>query len=182
MKHKRIAVLFLILIIAFAAVGCSNDDVSSDAALGLIATDDGSSKPTKGETAPDFRLETLDGQVVTLSDFQGKPVMLNFWASWCGPCQMEIPYMVTAYTDVDDQFEIVAVNIQESSDDVQEFVDSVGMTFPVLLDSDASVAMGYSIRGIPTSYFLDSDGVVVAIHEGTLSEDQLQSYLDMIIE
>ncbi len=181
MRYKWIAVLVIVLIVALAVMGCSSD-TPEEAALGLIVTDDSSSKPAEGQVAPDFRLETLDGEAVALSDFQGKPVMLNFWASWCGPCQQEIPYMVEAYADADDQFEIVAVNIQESTNTVRDFADSAEMTFSILLDDKASVATGYSIRGIPTSMFLDSDGVIVAIHEGTLTEAQLQSYLDMIIE
>lgn len=116
----------------------------------------------------DFELKNLDDQRVKLSDFNGKVVMLNFWASWCGPCKAEMPSMEELYKEYRESgFEIVAVNLQESKATVEKFRDDYGLTFPILLDQVGSAGAIYGARSIPTSYFIDRNGNVISMTVGT---------------
>jgi len=138
--------------------------------------------PVKGAEAFDFEIETLDGTLIRLSDLRGKTVMLNFWASWCGPCRMEIPHMVEAYEDhAASDFEILAVNLREDPGRVAQFVSEFGMTFPIALDTTGSVGASYYVRSIPTSLFLNEQGIITAVHVGTLTERALQGYLAQLL-
>ena len=113
--------------------------------------------------APDFELQSLDGQMVTLSSLRGRPVMLNFWASWCGPCRVEMPFIQEVFEDEDwreQGLTILAVNLGESRSTVKEFMEDNGLSFTVLLDTENKVAAGYNIRGIPTTYFIDKNGII----------------------
>jgi peroxiredoxin len=122
-----------------------------------------------GEPAPDFTLRTVDGQTVSLSDFRGKPVMVNFWATWCGPCQVEMPLFRQAYTDHAGELVVLAVDVQEAPEDVRGFVKRNDLTFPVVLDRDGLVSTLYRVRGLPTTFFVDRDGIVVEAHRGALT-------------
>lgn len=112
-----------------------------------------------GEIAPDFELSTLDGETVKLSNFRGKRVMLNFWATWCPPCRVEMPDMQKFYENKD--VVILAVNLtgsESSTKNVQKFVDEFGLTFPILLDKEMAVSGRYQIQPIPTTFMIDSNG------------------------
>ncbi len=138
--------------------------------------------PEVGALAYDLTLATLDGDEVTLSDLRGKAVMLNFWASWCGPCRIEIPHMIALYDEYRDSgFEILAVNLRENPAQVQAFADQLGMNFPIALDTNGQVGAAYYVRAIPTTYFLDSEGVIRFIHRGTLSEAALRDYIERLL-
>ena len=109
--------------------------------------------------APEFNLENLAGDSITLSSYRGKIVLLNFWATWCPPCRAEMPSMQALYDTLDgEEFEIVAVDLNESRQTVQSFVEENEYTFPVLLDSTGAVGATYGARSIPTSFLIDSDG------------------------
>ncbi|MFP3897081.1 MAG: redoxin domain-containing protein [Anaerolineales bacterium] len=134
--------------------------------------------PEAGNPAFDFTLQSLGGEEVSLSDFRGQVVMLNFWASWCGPCRIEIPHMIELYNEKRDQgFEIVAVNLREDADRVEDFSQELGMAFPILLDKNGQIGAAYHVRGIPTSIFIDEEGVIRHVHMGTLTESALQRYV-----
>lgn len=127
-----------------------------------------------GNIAPDFELETLDGDTVRLQDYRGKQVMLNFWATWCPPCRAEIPDMQKFYEDKD--VEILAVNLIDSrpdeADNVGPFVEEYELTFPILLDYDSEVSQGmYNIQPIPTSFLIDSTGRIHNVAYGPLNYD-----------
>lgn len=127
-----------------------------------------------GNIAPNFKLETLDGEFISLSDYKGKRVLLNFWATWCPPCRAEIPDMQKFYEDKD--IEVLAVNLIDSRPDEAEnvapFVEEYGMTFPVLLDYDSEVSQGlYNIQPIPTSFLIDSTGRIHNVAYGPLNYD-----------
>ncbi len=139
--------------------------------------------PAAGQTALDFSLKDLQGNTVSLSDYRGKKVMLNFWATWCGPCRAEIPHMVKLYDEIRDQgFEILAVNLRDDVSKITPFVEQFDMRFPVLLDTTGLVGAAYYVRGIPTSVFLDEEGVIQAVHTGTLSDAMLRAYVDKLME
>jgi peroxiredoxin len=128
-----------------------------------LATEGLTPAPQQGFLAPDFSLETLDGQSVTLSDLRGQVVLVNFWATWCPPCRAEMPAFERAYQDYADQgFTIVAVNAtqQDSLPDITAFVDEFGLSFPIALDNDGTIYRLYQIRSLPTSFFVDRDGVI----------------------
>lgn len=114
-----------------------------------------------GDLAPNFELQSLDGEQVKLSDYRGSPVMINFWATWCPPCRAEMPDMEKFHQDTD--VVILAVNLTNSEArlvDVRNFVKDYELTFDVLLDTDVMVADLYAIQPIPTTYMIDPDGVI----------------------
>ena len=120
----------------------------------------------------DFDLQDLSGATRSLSDFRGKVVFLNFWATWCGPCRFEMPSMERLYQRFKaDGLEIVAVNLQEDRSSVQRFVDEYGLSFPVLLDTTGRVGATYGARSIPTTYIVDREGFVLAGTVGTREWD-----------
>ena len=136
-----------------------------------------------GMQALDFTLKDLAGDSVSLSDFQGKKVMLNFWADWCGYCRAEIPFMNKLYGELKEEgFEIVAVNLGGEAAKIAAFAKEFKMEFPVLLDSQNEVASAYQVRSIPMSLFLDEEGVIEAIHIGGLSEEALRYYLGALMQ
>lgn len=134
-----------------------------------------------GERAPDFTVKDLDGKPISLSDFKGKRVLLNFWASWCPPCRAEMPYMERIYQDYkDDGIAIVAVNMlttEKKIEDVVDFVNNYELTFPIPLDEEGELGTTYEIMAYPTSYFIDSDGVIRSKMTGTMDEEYIENEL-----
>jgi peroxiredoxin len=129
--------------------------------------------PEEGAYAPNFELETLDGGEARLADFRGHPVVLNFWASWCSPCKKEIPQFVAAHTQyAGEGLVIIGLNLQEGMDVVRPFAEEWGMNFPVLIDRDADVGDEYRLLGLPTTFFIDSDGIIRSIFRGPLEEER----------
>ena len=142
--------------------------------------------PEVGRSGPDFRLETPDGGTVRLSDLQGGPVLINFWATWCAPCRAEMPELVAAYERHQAQgLVVVAVNLQEADGQVERFAEEFGMTFPVAIDRNGEVAdvwrLGGPIKGIPTSYFLDESGVIQEFAYGPMTAEMLEERLESIL-
>jgi len=137
--------------------------------------------PVVGAPAPDFTLNDLEGNAVTLSDLQGQVVILNFWATWCGPCRLEMPLLQAAYVAHKEQgLVILAIDLDDPVADVQDYTDSLGLTFPVLLDPGVTIADLYRVRGWPTSYFVNRDGFIDNQRVGALSEGMLTEYLNQV--
>lgn len=128
-----------------------------------------------GLKAPDFELTTLDGKTVRLSDYRGKKVMLNFWATWCPPCKAEIPHMQKFYDEVKGDIEILAVNI-DTENDVAGFAKKMQIHFPILLDKDEKVMNTYQILTIPTTFFIDKDGLIQNKFMGAMSLEKMYEY------
>lgn len=130
-----------------------------------------------GQKAPDFTLETLTGEKLTLQDFKGKKILLNFWASWCGPCKQEMPAMQKVYEQMkEEQIEIIAVNLtfgEENSNDAKSFADEYKLTFPIPLDINGEVQEKYQIYPIPTSYFIDEAGIIRSKYIGPMDENYM---------
>ncbi len=137
-----------------------------------------------GDAAHNFTLPDLDGRQVTLADFQGKPVVINFWATWCPPCRLEMPEFQRAYKEYqEDDLVILAVNEAEQSEVVRSFFyDQMGYTYTPLLDEEGQVAEAYGAIGLPSTYFVNAAGEVTAVHRGALTQAQLQSYLKDTIQ
>ncbi len=134
--------------------------------------------PEIGAQAPDFALRDLGGNEIRLSDYRGRTVLLTFWATWCGPCRLEMPAFEDRYQELkDDGFIVLGLNFDEPVEDVRAFRDELGLSFPLLLDPGGSVQRLYRIRGYPSSIFVDPQGVVRVIHIGLITEGQLRDYL-----
>ncbi len=113
-----------------------------------------------GMQAPDFTLNNMNGQQLSLSDYRGQKVFLNFWASWCPPCRQEMPYMQKLHEEYGEEVVILAVNVGESKSTAANFMMQNDLSFPVLLDNSKDTARNYLVRGIPSSYFLDQNGII----------------------
>lgn len=131
-----------------------------------------------GNMAPDFKLKTLDGETVRLSDFRGERVMVNFWATWCPPCRAEMPDLEKFHQNTD--IVILGVNLydtENSIEKVEQFAEEYGLSFPILLDGQSDVANLYQIQPIPTSYMVDSNGLISNMAFGALNYDlMIQEY------
>ena len=138
-----------------------------------------------GKLAPDFRLPTLDGAEVSLSQFRGQPMVINFWASWCLPCREEMPKLVQSYeAHKAEGFMLLGVNLtySDSVPDAQAFASEFKITFPVLLDKEGVVAEKmYQIPGIPTSVFINRDGTIERIQVGVMTSRQIKQYVAEIL-
>jgi len=140
-------------------------------------------RPVSGEPAPDFTVQTLDGKYVSLSDFRGKTVLLNFWATWCPPCRSEMPDMEKVYRErLDKDVVILAVDVQEAAVPVQAFVDRFGITFPILMDVSGDIAKLYGVQSLPTSYFIDKQGRITSFSLGALNESAISRRIDQALE
>lgn len=126
-------------------------------------------QPAVGHPAPDFTLPTLDGAEFTLSALRGTPVVLNFWATWCGPCRAEMPELQSASERYEPRIRIIGVDQGESPEVVQAFMDELGVTFTVPLDADMEIGNRYRIIGMPTTFFIDKEGIVRQIWAGEMN-------------
>jgi peroxiredoxin len=142
----------------------------------------GSRVPAVGTPAEDFRLVDLEGKSQSLSQYRGKVVLVNFWATWCKPCTTEMPAMQTTYDKLRDKgFVVLAINELEDDAKVREHIKQYGHTFPVLMDRDNKVANQFGVFGLPVSVFIDEKGVVQEyIKGGLLTEDKIYQAVQRI--
>lgn len=141
---------------------------------------DGATGLEDGDQAPDFELETVEGETVRLSDLQGEKVLLNFWATWCPPCRAEMPDMQKLHEEEHD-FVILAVNLTEteqSFEDVEDFLEEFGITFQILIDETTEVSSEYNAFALPTSYFINTDGTIHRKTIGTLNYDLILELIE----
>ncbi|WP_322797407.1 TlpA disulfide reductase family protein [Tepidiforma sp.] len=136
-----------------------------------------------GQPAPVFALPSVrdPGEVVSLADFHGRAVVVNFYASWCGPCRRELPDFEAVAQEFRDDVVFVAVNVQESRSDALGILEETGVTFSAVLDSDGGVARRYGLRGMPSTYLLDREGVVRKIGPGAIDAAGLRQALQEIL-
>lgn len=182
-----VCIVFLAVLIGAAVLyGALADKMAPDALATQGTQENGASSPTEDKRmlAPDFTAYDLDGNEMKLSDFIGKPIVLNFWASWCGPCKMEMPEFNEFYQKYGENVQFLMVNMTDGSRETVEkassFIEKNGYTFPVYYDTAFSAAMTYGVTSLPTTYFIDTDGYLVAQGRGALSRDNLQTGIDMI--
>jgi thiol-disulfide isomerase/thioredoxin len=137
---------------------------------------------TVGLPAPDFELATPEGGSIRLSELRGKAVMVNFWATWCGPCQIEMPLFENAYQTNVDRLTVLGVDVEESAQLVSNYKANNKLSFPMALDEQGEVSLLYRVRGLPTTYFVDAEGIIVDKHRGALiSRPDLQPYIDKVL-
>jgi len=173
MKKKLTAILAIALALGLVATSCPGQSTTNGGSAG---------PPVVGKLAPDFELDTLDGQTVILSQLKGRPVLVNFWATWCAPCRYEMPFLQQIYEDwPGDELVLLTVNVGESSSDVSQFMQSEGFSFTVPLDSEAAVAQRYNIQGIPTTLFIDKEGIIQKIKVGSFrSQAEIETILSQL--
>lgn len=146
------------------------------------AATEAATEPTEPEPipAPDFAVQDWDGNEVHFSDYLGKPIVLNFWAHWCGPCQMEMPEFNAAYERLGGEVTFLMVHEGAAVDDGKEKVTEGGYTFPVVFDEDSSAGNMYGITAFPTTFFIDKDGNLQAYYMGAMDAELLQQGIDLI--
>lgn len=170
---------FIPLLISFSAVVLAA--CSAPASAGeLPDLSNLETAPAQGALAPDFELQLVGGDFVHLSDYLGQAVLVNFWATWCGPCRIEMPAIQARYDTFSPDFVVLAVDFDEPVAAVADFVDELSLTFPVLLDPGAVVNQEYQVRGYPSSYFVDQNGIIQVVHIGIMTEGQLDGYLSQV--
>lgn len=148
------------------------------AGVGLIIAAIAANSGSSGN-APNFTANTLSGETVTLSDYQGKVVMLNFWATWCPPCRAEMPSIQAAFEQYEDEgFVVLAVNNAESAAQIIPFANNLALSFPILLDTNAQLQRVFGIQGYPTSVFINAEGNIYATHSGMVTPGQLAGYIE----
>jgi peroxiredoxin len=175
----------LIAIVALSALGFTLADVAGSGDRQTLPQSDLLAEttglevaPFKDSIAPDFRLQNLDGEEVQLSDFRGSPVLINLWATWCGPCRLEMPAIQDRFELFEgDGLVVLAVDFDEPVSVVQDFRDELGLTFQILLDPGANVQNLYRNRNYPSSFFVDEEGVIQVHHIGVMTEGQLDENL-----
>lgn len=153
-------------------------------------TDNTSTNDTTGDNAitptADFTMLDFTGNSVKLSDYFGKPIIVNFWATWCGPCQSEMPAFDTLYQNYKDKVHFIMLNLTDGSRDtvenVTKFIEDAGYSFPVYFDTSMEAAYTYSAYSIPMTLFITSDGQLAHTQMGAMSEDTLEKYVETLIE
>lgn len=133
--------------------------------------------PVAGHPAPDFELTSVEGETIRLSDYKGRPVIVNFWATWCGPCRAEFPEFQQAAVDNADRLVIIGVNntTADQAELVPPFLEEFGITFPIVLDEEGEVVKAYRILGLPTTVFINSNGIVNEVFTGPLNKAYIES-------
>ena len=197
---KKIVIIILVLamIVVLGGAGILYNQLGQQAAPDLLATQapqetqaaeasTPATQTTESEyySTPEFTVYDLEGTEVHLSDYFGKPIVLNFWASWCGPCQMEMPDFNEKYLEIGEKVQFLIINMTDGSRETVEtasaFIAEQGYSFPVFYDTNMDAAAVYSVYSLPTTYFIDVEGYTIARATGAIDAETLQRGIDMIM-
>lgn len=188
MRLQKIVIgtLILLLIVGLVYKGYEEymSTLEGDKAVPIVQDESVLGGLEVGQQAPDFTLSTLEGERLSLSQYQGKPVVINFWASWCPPCRDEFPELVSFEKATN--IPVVGVNVTKNErrgkEDVEAFLDEYPVDFPILLDEEAAVEQRYRVVALPTTYVLDAKGIIVAKQTGPVDEAWLQGQVSQLSE
>ena len=175
-KLKAIVIFLLAMLIAgftiFLAIGV----------MGTTTATSRSGKELVGKKAPSFVAPKVGGQLVSLENYKNKPLVLNFWASWCPPCRDETPGMERIWRKYEDQgVVILGINVQDGEKEAERYISEFGVTFSNALDLDGSITVDYGVTGLPVTFFIDNDSVVKGRWVGSISEDRLDNWVSNLI-
>ena len=191
-KKLNVIILAGLLAIVLIAAAVGYDYLSKGNTPDTIATlsptqttgESGETQPR--QEAPDFTVYDAQGNAHKLSDYRGKPVVLNFWASWCGPCKSEMPDLQEAYSRYGQDIHFLMVNLtdgyQETKESASAYITGQGYSFPVFYDTDVDAAATYGVSAVPVTYFIDGEGYLVAMGQGALSAEALARGIAMLTE
>ncbi len=138
------------------------------------------SSPQPGKSPPDFQLKDLNGETVRLSQFKGKLVLVNFWATWCIPCKAEMPLLAGYATKLKTKMTFLGIDAQEDAAAVSQFIQAYSVSYPILIDTSGQTIKDYQIRGFPTTMIIDAQGILRESHIGELTEKDLVGYLESV--
>lgn len=163
-----------------------NTNGNTEEITGDAAEDADDSENNEPILAPDFTVYTADGEAVTFKSKLGKPVIINFWATWCGPCKNEMPHFEKAYKEYGDQIEFMMINptdgVNDTHQSVNKFLSDYGYTFPVYRDTTTEAASLYGISAFPTTFFITGEGYLLGYYPGMMDEETLYACIDIVLE
>ena len=200
MNKKTLLILCVVLALVLIGAGVLYNSLADDVQLGGLVTTPQETQPATEEStvppesvpattdtteppvniAPDFTMLDQEGNEVTLASFFGKPIILNFWASWCGPCKMEMPELQEFYEEYGEEIHFLLVSVDDSVDTAKDFIEKEGYTFPVYFDTTSMGAYTYGASSIPLTFFIDAEGNLTAYYMGAMSESILRQGVEMI--
>lgn len=185
MSKQKILILVLVLALLMVGGTLLYKQLLENTMPGIAVTEeDGETEAETKHLMPDFTVYDADGNPVQLSDFRGKPVVLNFWASWCGPCKSEMPDFDAKAAELNGDVVFMMVNLtdgyQETVDSASAFIADQGYTFPVYYDTDMSAAQAYGVSSVPVTYFIDAEGYGAGRAMGAIDATYLQTGINMI--
>lgn len=190
-KNFKLIIAIVLAVVIFTGVYFLYNALSKDYSPDNLAqtqtsqenqnTNDAQNNSQTDYSAPDFTVFDYDNKEVKLSDYFGKPIVLNMWASWCSPCKMEMPYFEQAYKDNKDiQFLMVNMTAGDNINDAKALIENEGYTFPVLFDKNGEAASVYGASSLPMTIFIDKNGDLVTYAVGALSAENLNTGIDLI--
>lgn len=194
-EKKKVLIILLVFVLLFGGASvlykqlgknADANQLSSETDVASEEQDDKDEAEDERAMAPDMTVYDRDGKEVHLSDYIGKPIVLNFWASWCGPCQKEMPDFNEKYQELGEEVQFLMINMTDGSRETVEkasaFIEEQGYGFPVFYDTKFHAANAYGANSLPTTFFIDAQGKVTAQAKGAIDGETLQRGIDMITE
>ncbi|NLY80954.1 MAG: thiol-disulfide oxidoreductase ResA [Lysinibacillus sp.] len=171
-KRKRALYRSVFLIVSFSIIGIT---------IYLSSfIEDKNALSTVGDPAPNFIGKTLTGEKLELKEHATEKTLINFWGTWCEPCKREMPALENVYSQYKDEgFSIVSVNLGQSNFVVEQFIEQYNLSFPVIIDKDKSIRQAYYVGNLPVSFLINSEGEIIKVHEGELSEKMLEEWINL---
>jgi cytochrome c biogenesis protein CcmG, thiol:disulfide interchange protein DsbE len=174
-----VALVLVVGAVTWVAVASSGDDGESGTAVPDEVRNGG---PQVGDVAPDFTLKTFDGKSVSLSDYRGEPVVLNFWASYCHPCREEFPLFREQLAEHPGEFVVLGVDAKDIESDAEKFAEDQKATWPIVFDASNDVAKAYGVAAVPQTFFIRPDGTVALRYYAQIPDDKWAGALAKITE